>query len=217
MSKTAKIQKACGACGLTDRLVELDDSDHRTLAYCCAGRNLYVAKPSCLRKILEEHKPVCVVCGTDDMYFSGARLRPVCKTCDATINQLKPEAELSWYVFRPYDAFGRHTGRSHADYTALGNGLRRALCGDDRSVFIPGAEDISPGKRNGLDSFSTGDIWARLTKTQAEGLKEFFEAFGNFAEVLSTHAHEQGGALLVKLARGEVSIDDFNDGRESKR
>ncbi len=207
--------KACDGCGATGELVDLEDSEHRTLARVCRGRP-YTPKPACVRAAIEKHEPTCVVCG-EELRFSGRQLRPVCKACEGTIAQLRDQKDLKWYRFKVFDAFSRDVpGRG--DYQALGDAFRRVLCGDARATSVHPSEDLTFGRsRTGYDSFSTADIWARLSTAQADGVVAFVEAFKAFALELDKHAREEGGALLVKLARGEVSIDDFNDGRPPKR
>ncbi len=212
--------KACTGCGKSegpmDRLITLYDSTGDVeVASVCRGRAYDAPKSSCVQKVLEKQGAVCIVCGSEQMYFGGRKVRPICKQCDATIAQARAQTDVSWYAFRPFDLFSRDLETQHVPYDELGQALRHLLCGDGREQFVSEGEWLTFGRElTGYDNLTTGDIWARLTKTQAKGLEEFKAAFTEFVSKAIAEAEARGGALLVKLARGEVSVDDYDDARK---
>lgn len=212
---TAPLPRCCAACGSTDgELVEIHDHLDRLLAILCrAGGRSYEAKAACFRKFLEQRPVQCVVCA-EELSKQSERLRPVCEGCEATLQTLRKETGLQWYAIKPFRIFSVPDVETPHD-DPLTDALRKIL-GGGRQTFVPGAKDLT-GELRGFDNYTTGDIWARLTKDQAVGVVDLMAAFKAYVTQVAGTAHQVGSSLLVRLARGEVTIDDFNDGRDPAR
>lgn len=214
----------CDGCGkLQEGRYELSivrDLHDRVLGRFCRARG-GGAKQSCVAKLVASRKPTCAGCGeamSINTYRNGnaeaaARLRPFCDGCARLLRDAKKEPR-KWYAIDAYGLFGQPLpsgcyGPYDALKHALGDILERT-----NETFIDEAEVLCTKDSRGLN---TGDIWARLTKRQADGVVALQKAYAALVKHLDEWSREQGGALLVQLARGEVSIDDFNDARKPAR
>jgi len=212
------MMKACDGCGKeSDNTITLDDAEGNTVARVCPGRTYSRPSEACISKVIVKRSkdPKCLVCGEGSLYFSGAPLRPICRECDGLISQVKGErAARETYALPRFKIFGDPLpGNSHIDYDTIADAFTRAIAGDVR--IDSGGESILPMR--GFDSLNSGDSRVRLTPAQAEGVRDFVKAFAELVTKVAEAGRAAGGALLVQLARGEVSIDDFNDGQKPKR
>ncbi len=216
------LEKKCAGCGGTGDphrgLTMVDDAANRPLVYLCrAGHgSAYTETPktACLGKYLLKREVTCVVCGTDEMmnYYPARRIRPVCKSCEAKLSALsKREESRRWYALDNYELLGNAIPSGvHADYDALGRALLKAFGAPHRRVDNFVWLTTKPEWRH--DRYANGTV--ELTDEQAEGLRDFFTAFAECIKKVAEAKHSEGAALLVRLARGEVSIDEYNDGRK---
>lgn len=215
-------EKICDGCEKqSDNLIALDDSQGNTIARVCHGRTYSRPSEACIGKAIlrRARKSKCLICGTENgLYFSGVALRPICKECELLIAQVKGEKSArETYGLPKFKMFGNPLPmNSHIDYDTIAHAFTKALAGDVRLPGFANGSSILPPK-NSLDSLNGGDAWVRLTPAQADGVREFVTAFAELVEKVEAAGKEAGGALLVQLARGEVSIDDYNDGQKPKR
>lgn len=211
-----KLKRECAACAHPEdkygqQLVLLEGENYEPIAYLCRGRNDQ-PKAACFSKYLMQREVACVVCGEElHSWKPAGRVRPVCKPCEAKIDGMK-EREAGgrkWYAFDTYEVFGQPTpGNSHADYSALGVALLKALGAPSQTVS--GAEWLLPAsKRRGGDRYHSGSV--ELSAEQAEGLREFVAAFATYVGQVAEAQHRKGTSLLLQLASGEASINDFNE------
>jgi hypothetical protein len=191
----------------------------RVLGRFCPGRNSSVASAGCVGRLLAVRPLICAGC--DEVIHvslyqnangdAAKRLRSLCDECQRLLRDAKKEPR-SWYAIGVYDLLGRPLPLNcHADYRSVASALGDILERTDE-CFISEAEPLI-----GTGNFNTEDIWARLTKRQADGVRAFAAAYGELVAQVAASSKKEGGALLVRLARGEVSIDEFNDGRKPRR
>lgn len=206
----------CQGCGavkqLRHDLVKLEDNRHRLVAELCRGRYDGHPKNACLAKFLLERDVRCVVCDRElrgSGWHQADRVRPVCGDCEVKLAALADrEKGRRWYGFDVWELFGEVTPRNvHADYSNLGACFLKAL--GDLGPRVNGAEWITePIEGRHRDRYCHATI--ELTERQAEGVREFAAKFAEYVDKIATAKHAEGGSLLVKLARGEVTIDDFD-------
>lgn len=218
MSPTYKCE-GCGSVDPGDVTEQFDDVKHHPTARLCRGR-YNEPKNACLGKYLLGRPNTCALCGTQEsLYTKGFKLRPVCEQCFVDLEELKEhkKKDRHWYYIKSYSVFGDALpARSHVGYDVLTNAFKRVLNGDAHRSFVDDAKPLF-ARQNSYDSPNTGDIWSMLTEAQAQGVKELVEEFKKVIDGVAEHSKQEGGALLVKLARGEVSVEEFEDGRAPAR
>lgn len=222
--KLKAMETHCDGCGagyvdVHRHLVDVEDERYQRLARLCRGRQSE-PKGSCLDKWLKARQPVCVVCdGELYRHKANFRARPVCKGCEARLESLTARDQPKrWFALDTYAAFGVPIPSGvHADYNELGKALLQALGSSHRDG--PWEEHLVKRKeRSSLnDAYVNGTV--ELTAEQAQGVRDLVAAFAKVVEQVAEQKHSEGGALLVKLARGEVTVDAFdqqvkNGGRE---
>lgn len=219
-------KEKCDGCGATpakpnDDLVTVDGADYQHLAVLCrgGGRRNYEPKNACLAKFLMAREPVCVVCG-GELYSwkAGNRIRPVCKSCEADLEQLKASKKgRAWFAFDVFAMFGQPLpSNTHAPYSDFGKALIAAL-GGVVGERVGDAEYIVDRNGGGFRGDRHTDGSAQLTPDQVQGVRDLVEAYAAVIERVAESQKKEGGDLLVRLARGEVSIEDYEDGRTGSK
>lgn len=217
MAASKRPEKKCAACGaLPDKygngLVALEPAGSGyEFAWLCAGRGRggYDPKKPCLAKYLIEREVSCVVCGeTDGMSYKAARrARPVCQTCESEIAAINARRQKrKWYAVDVYACFGWPLPmNTHADYHALGHALIDAIGDGGR---VSGSEQLVTREKRTLSDASV-DGCIELTEEQAAAFRLFVAKFDEMIARVAESQREAGGSLLLQLAGGEVSIEDY--------
>lgn len=174
----------------------------------CRGRRRVEPKPECVRAYLEKGIP-CVGCGEKLDYNNAirypsradARMRPICRHCDVLLTDARKkvtEEDQAWYGIHSFEAF-----RGIGNYGTLCRLFGKVL-GDTGKCFI----DHEPLLEHKADN--TGDVWVLLPSWQAQAAKAFLEALQAAVDGEKAEAKQEGHSMLVRLARGEISVDDYN-------
>lgn len=214
-----KPERVCAGCGTKSddagNLTLLEDNRYHPMMYLCRalgrGRgHREEPKAACLaRWFTSQRELTCLVCEGELFNYAHNRARPICKDCEVKIAALREGAKgKRWYAFDTWELFGNVIPRGvHADYSNLGAQFLEAL--GDLGPRINGAEWITPEiERRHTDRYVNATI--ELTDRQAEGVRGFAAKFREVVQAIADAKHAEGGSLLVKLARGEVSVDDFD-------
>lgn len=201
----------CVGCGRTYSMrVEVPGRPEGEALPFCRGRRGTEPKPECFRKYLEAGVP-CVGCGESIVKYnngikypteSDARLRPICRHCDVLLGEARRkvvEEDHRWYGIHSFEAF-----RGIGPYSTLIQLFGKVL-GSTGKCFI----DHEPLLEHKADN--TGDVWVLLPSWQAQAAREFLLTLSAAVEAVKKDSKQQGHAMLVRLARGETSLKDYEE------
>jgi hypothetical protein len=220
----------CSGCGSTDReQVEFEYGPLVTVMVCGGALkdpsrpfSARHPKAACVRAYIAKDAP-CPGCGRPSEW---AATHGVCRDCHKRIaDMLRAEASADttprrWWEINDYRLFNvdddqqgpssevtEKLALSLVAFMGANAGVGKAPPG----TIIAGTVPMG-GDRPGLAS----PLEALLTDKQAKAMDEFARAARAWGQRLYDAGKAYGGNMLVRLARGEVTVDEFEDGRKPK-
>lgn len=187
--------------------IDVHGSQKKPIVLCRSRRHKY-PRPECMKKYWEKGLP-CVGCDNPIEFYYGYKpggdrhLRPICGDCDAILREAQArgaKGKESWYSVSTYEAFSGLPDRE---------GIARhfgAMLGFKGKCFLA---DAVPLLERPADN--TGDLWLLLPKWQAVAAKKFLEALIEQVAKLRIASKQEGHSMLVRLARGETSVVDYEE------
>ncbi len=218
----------CAGCGREraddlyhKELVEVEVASDLDFVKVCRGRSASEPSEKCLAAA---RAGKCPGCGEKPSYQSGVSHPVMCEKCKRARGVGKAYLETEekkWSLIDGTDFFGG-VWVGHEDRDTV-KGAVKALCkavggrtyrdtaeGYNSRGFVPQPKD-DPYKHTHADAM------VETTEAQHEGLLELQRLLGEVCQAIRKEAFRQGDNLLGRLARGEMTVDDYADKSTKER
>lgn len=200
-------------------LVEVEVASDLGLVKVCRGRSASEPSEKCLAAA---RAGKCPGCGERLSYQSGVSHPALCMHCKRArgIGQAALDSEATerkYSLIDGYRFFGAYAG--HDTAKACVKALAKMLGGRTHRDTSEGYSSwgfVPKIETRGFDS-QHADAYVETTAAQHEALAEFQRLLGEAGAAIRKEAFKQGDDLLGRLARGEVTPDDYADKSTKER